>query len=117
MFARHHEISCAVELKGFTTGCVPIIMVDRIHISMDLPFPSLIDWDKIALFTHSLGDVRKHDGGLQRMARVIEGVVGKVSPSFRCDLPISFSAFRCILVAMIGNLDSACSTQGRNRSQ
>jgi hypothetical protein len=53
-------------------------MVDRILISANLPFPSLIDWDEIALFTHSLGAVQDKDGSLRRLAAALEAVVGKV---------------------------------------
>eukprot|EP00283_Hemiselmis_rufescens_P026160 CAMPEP_0173452052 /NCGR_PEP_ID=MMETSP1357-20121228/47959_1 /TAXON_ID=77926 /ORGANISM="Hemiselmis rufescens, Strain PCC563" /LENGTH=310 /DNA_ID=CAMNT_0014418877 /DNA_START=25 /DNA_END=957 /DNA_ORIENTATION=- len=59
--------------EALASGCVPLIMVDRIHMATNLPFPSQINWDRIALFTHPLGYIKN----ITHMVRAIESVAGR----------------------------------------
>jgi hypothetical protein len=40
--------------EALAVGCLPVVMADKMHMVHDLPFPNLIDWGSIALFTEDL---------------------------------------------------------------
>ena len=64
--------------EALATGCVPLIMVDRVAIAANLPFPSLIDWDSVALFAHPLGAASEAaTQGIKSIADAIEATVGR----------------------------------------
>ena len=61
--------------EALATGCVPVVSSPLQMMKTDLPFPSLIDWDQVALHTEKLPLIQKMSDGLERL--------GKVGSNFR----------------------------------
>lgn len=57
--------------EALPSGCIPVVISPRQSMIQDLPFPSLIDWDSIALHTPSFKDI------LSTRKEVVGGVGGK----------------------------------------
>jgi hypothetical protein len=64
--------------EALAVGCLPVVMADKMHMSHDLPFPNLIDWSAIAIFTEDLHMIMKcsESDGLAQLARVLNSTVG-----------------------------------------
>lgn len=57
-------------------GCVPIVIAPKDKMSNELPLPSLIDWDAIALFTDNFDEILKEEDGMRRTGAALEALVG-----------------------------------------
>jgi len=62
--------------EALATGCLAIVMSPRDIMANDLPFPSLIDYDEIALFSQSLDFLGTRTKGVSRLAKQMETAVG-----------------------------------------
>jgi len=62
--------------ESLATGCVPVVMSDRLHMAHVLPFPNLINWDEIAFFTESLSDISSCASGILELSSVLNRTMG-----------------------------------------
>uniref|UniRef100_A0A7S1DZW8 Exostosin GT47 domain-containing protein n=1 Tax=Hemiselmis andersenii TaxID=464988 RepID=A0A7S1DZW8_HEMAN len=65
--------------EALASGCLPIFMVEKEIIAYDIPFPSLIDWDSIALFVRSMQDIGACQNGLKETFLVLDSLGGPAS--------------------------------------
>jgi len=64
--------SSARFFEALAAGCVPVVLADRHRIAFDLPFPSLIDYDSIAVFSEPLS--RLGGAGLAPLAAALDSM-------------------------------------------
>jgi len=64
--------------EALVAGCVPVVVGQANLTAFTLPFPSLIDYDSLALFSLPFKEMvaRKDKDGLQEFARVLESFAG-----------------------------------------
>jgi hypothetical protein len=93
--------------EALATGCVPVVSSPLKKMKTDLPFPSLIDWDQVALHTEQLPLIQRTSDGLERL--------GKVRSCCRCVCPtracrVKTSEQCMLLVCDLNGDDDALST-------
>lgn len=62
--------------ESLAGGCVPIVIAPKDMMPTELPLPSLIDWDNIALFTDNFDEISKKENGIRLMGEAVERLVG-----------------------------------------
>eukprot|EP00283_Hemiselmis_rufescens_P024587 CAMPEP_0173463458 /NCGR_PEP_ID=MMETSP1357-20121228/68300_1 /TAXON_ID=77926 /ORGANISM="Hemiselmis rufescens, Strain PCC563" /LENGTH=541 /DNA_ID=CAMNT_0014431271 /DNA_START=144 /DNA_END=1766 /DNA_ORIENTATION=- len=62
--------------EAMAGGCVPVMIAPKEGAPVELPFPSLIDWDSVALFTDNFDAISKVKDGINVTGRVMEELVG-----------------------------------------